>query len=101
MTFLKNDPRPCATLKQVFLDRFELVVAHLGPPKMPKCLENGLLWDQKLGGTNLTYRVVGAPKNGQKVSLLALVANSETHRKNQFPKTRVWGSYFILFHCQQ
>ena len=26
MTFLKNDPRPCATLKQVFLDRFELVV---------------------------------------------------------------------------
>ena len=30
MTFLKNDPRPCATLKQVFLDRFELVVAHFG-----------------------------------------------------------------------
>ena len=29
MTFLKNDPRPCAMLKQVFLDRFELVVAHL------------------------------------------------------------------------
>ena len=54
-----------------------------------------------LGGTNLTYRVVGAPKNGQKVSLLALVANSETHRKIQFPKTPVWGSYFILFHCQQ
>ena len=47
MTFLKNDPRPCATLKQVFLDRLELVVAHLGPPKIPKCLENGLFWDQK------------------------------------------------------
>ena len=47
MTFLKNDPSPCATLKQVFLDRFELVVAHFGPPKIPKCLENGLLWDQK------------------------------------------------------
>ena len=31
MTFLKNDPRPCATLKQVFLDSFELVVAHFGP----------------------------------------------------------------------
>ena len=30
MTCLKNDPRPCATLKQVFLDRFELVVAHFG-----------------------------------------------------------------------
>ena len=26
MTFLKNDPRPCATLKQVFLDRYELVL---------------------------------------------------------------------------
>ena len=47
MTFLKNDPRPCATLKQVLLDRFELVVAHFGPPKIPKCLENGLFWDQK------------------------------------------------------
>ena len=47
LTFLKNDPRPCATLKQVFLDRFELVVAHFGPPKIPKCLENGLFWDQK------------------------------------------------------
>ena len=47
MTFLKNDPRPCATLKQVFLDRFELVVAHFGPPKILKCLENGLFWDQK------------------------------------------------------
>ena len=47
MTFLKNDPRPCATLKQVFLNRFELVVAHFGPPKIPKCLENGLFWDQK------------------------------------------------------
>ena len=40
MTFLKNDPRPCATLKQEFLDYFELVVAHFGPPKIPKCLEN-------------------------------------------------------------
>ena len=48
MTFLQNDPRPCATLKQVFLDRFELVVAHFGPPKIPQCLQNGrLFWDQK------------------------------------------------------
>ena len=47
MTFLKNDPRPCVTLKQVFLDCFELVVAHFGPPKIPKCLENGLFWDPK------------------------------------------------------
>ena len=47
MTFLKNDPRPCATLKQVFLDRFELVVAHFGHLKIPKCLNNGLFWDHK------------------------------------------------------
>ena len=47
MTFLKNDPTPCATLKQVFLGRLELVVAHFGPPKIPKCLKNALFWDQK------------------------------------------------------
>ena len=51
MTFLQNDRRPCATLKQVFLDRLELVVALFGPPKIPKCLENGLFWDQKMGQT--------------------------------------------------
>ena len=32
--------------KQVFLARFELVVARFGPPKIPKCLENGLFCDQ-------------------------------------------------------
>ena len=47
MTFLKNDLGPCATLKEVFLDRFELVVAHFGPPQ--KCLENGLFWYPKRG----------------------------------------------------
>ena len=41
MTFLKNYPRPCATLKQVFLDRFELVVAHFGTPKIPNALKMG------------------------------------------------------------
>ena len=46
MTFLKNDPRPFVTLKQVVLYCFELVVAHFGPPKIPKCLENGLFWNQ-------------------------------------------------------
>ena len=49
MIFLKNDPRPCVMLKQVFLGCFELVVAHLGPPKIPKCLENGLFWGPKMG----------------------------------------------------
>ena len=33
--------------KQVFLARLELVVARFGFPKVPKCLENGLFWDQK------------------------------------------------------
>ena len=40
-------PRPFLMLRQVSLNCFELVVAHFGPPKTPKCLENGLFWDQK------------------------------------------------------
>ena len=47
MTFLKNDPRPCATLKEVFLDRFELVVAHFGPPKIPKAMKMGSFGTKK------------------------------------------------------
>ena len=70
MTFRKNDPKPCATLKQVFLDCFELVVAHLGPPKIPKCLEDALFWDQKWvkNGSktaffqNSSYTIWGAQK---------------------------------------
>ena len=49
MTFLKNDPRPCVTLKQLFLDCFELVVAHFGPLIIPKCLENGTKNGSKMG----------------------------------------------------
>ena len=45
--FSKNDPSLCVILRQVILDYFELVVAHFGPPKIPKCHENGLFWDQK------------------------------------------------------
>ena len=41
MTFLKNDPRPCPTLKQVCLDRFELVVAHLVLRKSQNALKMG------------------------------------------------------------
>jgi hypothetical protein len=33
--------------KQVFLARFELVVARFGPPKIPKCLENEFCLDRK------------------------------------------------------
>ena len=47
MTFSKFVPRPLGVLKQVFLARFEPMVAHFDPPKFPKSLENGLFWDQK------------------------------------------------------
>ena len=45
--FSKVVPRPSGMLKQVFLARFEPVVARFGPWKIPKCLENGPFWDQK------------------------------------------------------
>ena len=45
--FFKNDLGPHGMPKQVFLARFELVVARFGPPTIPKCLENGLFCDQK------------------------------------------------------
>ena len=47
LIFFKVVPRPLGMLKQVFLGRFEPVVACFGPRKIPKCLENGPLWDQK------------------------------------------------------
>ena len=45
--FSKVVPRPLGMLKQVFLGRFEPVVARFGPRKIPKCLENGPFWNQK------------------------------------------------------
>ena len=47
MTFFKKDPGPHGMPKQVFLAHFEVVVVRFGPPKIPKCLENGLFCDQK------------------------------------------------------
>ena len=47
MCFSKSGPGPFGMLKQVFLARFEPVVALFGPRKIPKCLENGSFWDQK------------------------------------------------------
>ena len=32
---------------ELVVARFELVVARFGPPKIPKCLENGLFCNQK------------------------------------------------------
>ena len=76
MTFLKNDPRPRATLKQVFLDRFELVVAHFGPPKIPKCLENGLFW-----GSLCTARALRAALRAHCALLLDYVPPEEPPSK--------------------
>ena len=45
--FSKFVHRPLEMLKQVFLGRFEPVVARFGPWKIPKCLENGPFWDQQ------------------------------------------------------
>ena len=45
--FSKVVPRPFGMLKHVFLARFEPVVACFGPWKIPKCLENGVFWEQK------------------------------------------------------
>ena len=45
--FSKSDPRPLGMLKQLFLAHFEPVVTRFGPRKMPKCLENGPVWEQK------------------------------------------------------
>ena len=47
MIFFKVVPRPLAMLKQLFLGRFEPVVARFGLGKFPKCIENGPFHDQK------------------------------------------------------
>ena len=47
MIFSKVVPRPLGMLEQVFLGHFKPVVAHFGPWKIPKCLENGPFWDQQ------------------------------------------------------
>ena len=55
--------------KQMFLVRFELVVARFGPPKIPKILENGRFWDKKwvkngseMCSSNNDPRPFGVPK---------------------------------------
>ena len=47
MIFSKVVPRQLGMLKQVFLGRFEPVVARFGRWKIPKCLENGPFGDQQ------------------------------------------------------
>ena len=45
--FSRSDVGPFGMLKQLFLAHLELVVTRFGPWKIPRCLENGTLWDQK------------------------------------------------------
>ena len=68
--------------KTSVLGCFELVVAHFGPPKIAKCLENGLFWDQKWG------------KNGSKPHF------SKPHSRPFGVHKRVKGAHFepILGH---
>ena len=47
MIFSKVVPRPLGMLRNVFLGRFEPVVARFKPWKIPKYLENGPFWNQK------------------------------------------------------
>ena len=54
LCFFKNDAGPHGMPKQVFVARLELIVACCGPPKIPKCLENGM------------FRVKDGSKIGQK-----------------------------------
>ena len=46
-TFYKNDPRPHGMPKQVFVARFEFVVARFGPPKILKFVVNGVFWNKE------------------------------------------------------
>ena len=49
--------------KQVFLARFELVVAHCGPPKIPKCTDKKWVKNRsKMGFSKNDPRPFGVPK---------------------------------------
>ena len=67
--FLECDLGPHGMPKQVFSARFEVFVAGFGSPKIPKCLENSLVWDQKWvkNGSKMCFskndlRPLGLPK---------------------------------------
>ena len=62
--FCKFVPRPLGVLKQVFLVRFEPMVARFDPPKFPKTFENGLFGDQKwvkIGSKTLFSKMMARP----------------------------------------
>ena len=47
MIFSQVVTRPLRMLKQVFSARFERVMTHFGPRKIPQCPENGPFWGQR------------------------------------------------------
>ena len=57
LSFLKNDPRPCVMLKQVFLDCFELVGAHFVPLRIRT--KNGSKMGQKSNFFKTHHRPFG------------------------------------------
>jgi hypothetical protein len=64
MRFSKSHDAPFGMLKQVFFAKFEPVVTHYGPWRIPKCLENGPFWDQtwvKKGSKMLFPKSFDAP----------------------------------------
>ena len=44
--FSESDHGPFGRLGKVFLARFEPKIGRFGPWRIPKCLENGPLWDK-------------------------------------------------------
>ena len=61
-TFFKNDPRSRGMPKHAFLAHFQPVVACFGPPKIQKCVENGLFWDKKMCFSKNDPGALGVPK---------------------------------------
>ena len=81
---------------RVVLRRGGLGIGVVGGDQGAPCVGEGVVdLEACLGGTNLTLRADGDPKNGQKISLLASVANSETHRKNSISQNPSVG---LIFH---
>ena len=57
-SFFKNDLGPHGIPKQVFLAHFEPVLARFGPPKIPKCLENGQFFFGSKNGSKMGQKCV-------------------------------------------
>ena len=66
MTFVKSDPRPCARLKQVFSDCFELVVALMVLREFQNALRMGCFGtknESKMGQKGILPNLILAHAN--------------------------------------